>query len=104
MRFMLTFQIGLEEGNAAVKDGTLSVKPSNRYSMTSNQRQRTFRIIDGSRGGYLVINMDGASRIPAIAEPLFLGLGAIIKIHPVMMPEDLGRATEALQQVAQKYG
>ena len=103
MRFMLTFQIGLEEGNAAVKDGTLGqtiesilneIKPEAAY----------FSDIDGSRGGYLVINMDDASQIPAIAEPLFLGLGAIIKIHPVMTPEDLGRATEALQQAAHKYG
>ena len=103
MRFMLTFQIGLEEGNAAVKDGTLGqtiesilneIKPEAAY----------FSDIDGSRGGYLVIHMDDASQIPAIAEPLFLSLGAIIKIHPVMTAEDLGRATEALQQAAQKYG
>jgi hypothetical protein len=103
MRFMLTFQIGLEEGNAAVKDGSLGqtiesilneIKPEAAY----------FSDIDGSRGGYLVINMDDASQIPAIAEPLFLGLGAIIKIHPVMTPEDLERATEAMQQAAHKYG
>ena len=55
MRFMLTFQIGLEERNAAVRDGTLGqtiesilndIKPEAAY----------FADIDGSRGGYLVIN------------------------------------------------
>jgi hypothetical protein len=103
MRFMLTFQIGLEEGNAAVKDGTLGqtiqsilneIKPEAAY----------FTDIDGSRGGYLIINMDDASRIVAIAEPLFLGLGASVKLQPVMTMEDLGRASEAFQLAAQKYG
>ena len=103
MRFMLTFQIGLEQGNAAVKDGTLGqtiqsilneIRPEAAY----------FADIDGSRGGYLIINMDDASRIVAIAEPLFLGLGATIKLQPVMTPEDLDRASEALQLAAQKYG
>ena len=42
--------------------------------------------------------------IPAIVEPLFLSLGAIIKLHPIMTAEDMGRADEAFQQVAQKYG
>ena len=60
--------------------------------------------MDGTRGGYLVINMDYASQIPAMAEPLFLGLGATVQIHPVMTADDLGRATESLQQAAQKYG
>ena len=100
---MLTFQIGLEQGNAAVKDGTLGqtiqsilneIRPEAAY----------FADIDGSRGGYLIINMDDASRIVAIAEPLFLGLGATIKLQPVMTPEDLDRASEALQLAAQKYG
>jgi hypothetical protein len=103
MRFMLTFQIGLEEGNAAVRDGSLGqtiesilndIKPEAAY----------FADIDGSRGGYLVINMDELSQIPAIVEPLFLSLGAIIKLHPIMTAEDMGRADEAFQQVAQKYG
>jgi hypothetical protein len=102
MRFMLTFQIGLEEGNAAVKDGTLGqtiesilndIEPEAAY----------FADIDGSRGGYLVINMDDVSQIPAIVEPLFLELGATLKIHPVMTAEDMGRANEAFEQVAQKY-
>ena len=66
-------------------------------------RAAYFSDIDGGRGGYLVINMDAVSQIPAIVEPLFLRLGAIIKIHPVMRAEDMGRANEAFQQVAQKY-
>ena len=48
-----------------------------------------------------VVNMDDAFQISAIAETHFLGLGATIQIHPVMSPEDLGRATPAIEQAAQ---
>ena len=58
---------------------------------------------EGARGGYLVLNMDDASQIPAMAEPLFLGLDATVQIHPVMIPEDLERASSAIDQAAQKY-
>ena len=29
--------------------------------------------VEGARGAYIVVEMDDASQIPAIAEPLFLG-------------------------------
>lgn len=103
MRFMLTVRIPMEEGNALVKGGRIGetiqsileeIKPEAAY----------FANMEGARGGYLVVNMEDASQLPAICEPLFLGLGATVQIHPVMTPEDLGVATDALQQAAQKYG
>ena len=44
------------------------------------------------RGGYLVVHMDDASQIPAIVEPLFLGLGATVQFHPVFTLEDVPTA------------
>jgi len=38
-----------------------------------------------------------------MAEPLFLALGVTIQVHPVMTPEDLGRASSAIEQAAKKY-
>ena len=103
MRIMITFRIPLEKGNALTRDGSLTqtiqsileeLEPEAAYFME----------MEGARGGYLVINMDDASQIPAIAEPLFLGLDATVQIHPVMTAEDLERATEAIEQAAQGYG
>jgi len=103
MRFMLTFRIPTEKGNELARDGSLGqtiqtileeIEPEAAY----------FADMEGARGGYLVVNMDDASQIPAIAEPLFLGLDATIKAHAVMTPEDLGRATPAIDQAAQRYG
>ena len=103
MRFMLTFRIPPEKGNAVIKDGSLG--PTLQSILTDLKPEAAyFGDMDGARGGYLVINMDDASQIPAIAEPLFLGLGATVKLHPVMTPEDLQKGTPALQQAAEKYG
>jgi hypothetical protein len=103
MRFMLTFRIPMDKGNALTKDGKLGdtlqsvledLKPEAAY----------FSDIEGARGGYLVVDMEDASQIPAYVEPLFLALGATVQVHPVFTPEDMPRAMEALAQAAQKYG
>ena len=103
MRFMITFRVPTERGTAAVRDGTL---PDTLQSVLEDLKPEAayFADIEGARGGYLVVNMDDASQIPAIAEPLFLALGATIQLHAVMTLDDLTRATPALEQAAQKYG
>ena len=102
MRFMVTFRVPTDSGNRLLRDGQLGqllesilsdVKPEAAY----------FSDIDGARGGYLVVNIDDASQIPAVAEPLFLGVGATVEFHPVMTVQDLTSAMGALEQAAQKY-
>ena len=42
--------------------------------------------------------MEDASQMPAMTEPLLLGVGATVHMQPVMTPEDLrGAAGETLQ-------
>ena len=103
MRFMLTFRIPMDEGNELIKSGNIGesmqsvledLKPEAAY----------FGDIEGGRGGYLVVNMDDASHIPALVEPLFLGIGATVELHPVMTLDDLMKAAPSLEQAAQKYG
>ena len=47
--------------------------------------------------------MHDASEIPAIAEPWFLAFNASIEIHPVMLPDDLARASGAIDKAVKKY-
>jgi hypothetical protein len=103
MRFMITFRVPPEKGNAAMKDG--SFIPAFQSVMEDLQPEAAYLAdIEGARGGYLVVNMDDASQIPAIAEPLFLGVGATVQIHPVFTLDDMPRVTEAVEQAVQKYG
>ena len=103
MRFMLTFRLPMEEGNALVKDGRIGPTLENILDDLKPEAAY-FAEIEGARGGYLVVHVDDASQIPAIVEPLYLGLGATVQIHPVLTPEDMDRVTDTLEQVAQKYG
>ena len=103
MRFMLTFRVPPEEGNAAMKEGSFM---SAFQSVVEELQPEAayFTPIEGARGGYLIINMDDASQIPAITEPLFLGMGATVQVHPVFTLDDVPRITESIEQARQKYG
>lgn len=102
MRFMMKVTIPVTEGNSAAKSGTLGktiqsileeLKPEAVY----------FTDVDGKRGGYIFFNMDDPSQIPSVAEPWFLAFNASVDIHPVMLPEDLGKASESIVEVVEKY-
>ncbi len=104
MRMLLKFSIDPENGDTLVKNGRMGETMA---SILEELRPEAayFTDVDGTRGGYLVVNMDDASQIPAMTEPLLLELGATVHMQPVMTPEDLrGAAGEALQQMGQKYG
>ncbi len=99
MRFMLTFHIPVEAGNAAINEGRVGpllqsvmekLKPEAAYFGPTN----------GTRGGHLVINIDDVSQIPAISEELFMKLNASVDLKPVMTWEDLTKGLAALSQVA----
>ena len=88
MRLMLKVTIPVEAGNKAIKDGTLSrtmqstleqLKPEAAYFLAE----------DGKRTALFFFNMQEASQIPAIAEPLFMGMNASLTMLPVMNAEDL---------------
>ena len=83
MRFMLTFRISPEKGHALAREGNLRPTVKS-IGEEINPEAAYFGPMEGARGGYLVLNMDDASQIAAIAEPLFKGLDATVQIHPVI--------------------
>jgi hypothetical protein len=102
MRFLLKVSIPVESGNKAAKAGMLGsaiqsiladLKPEAVYFTDSN----------GQRAGYIFLEMQDASQIPAIAEPWFLAFNASIEIHPVMTPDDLAKAGSAIENAVKKY-
>jgi hypothetical protein len=81
VRFMISFRVPTERENAAVMDGSL---PNTLQSVLEDLKPEAayFADIEGARGGYLVVNMDDASQIPAIADPLFLAIDATVQSPP----------------------
>ena len=103
MRFMITCRIPVEKGNELVKNGTLG--PTVQSIMEDLKPEAAYFVdVDGASGAHIVVDMEEASQIPPLVEPLMLALGAEIEVHPVMVLEDLGKATPEFERVAQKYG
>ncbi len=103
MRFMISCRVPTERANALIREGRF---PQTFQSILEDLQPEAayFTDVDGARGAYFILNMDEASELPAKVEPLFHGMGAEVKVHLVMMPEDLQKGMPALEQAAQKYG
>ena len=63
-----------------------------------------FTAINGQRGMYVIININDASEMPAIAEPFWYWLNADIEFLPVLSLEDLAKAGDSIGETVQKYG
>jgi hypothetical protein len=101
---MLSFSIDPERGDALIKEGRMG-ETMETILQALQPEAAYFTDVEGTRGGYLIIDMEDGSQMPAMTEPLLLGLGATVHMQPVMTPEDLrGAAGEALQRMGQKYG
>jgi hypothetical protein len=103
MRFLVKVNIPVEAGNRAAKAGTLGTTIQ---AILADLKPEAVYFTDdhGQRTAFLFLDMHDASQIPAIAEPWFLAFDANIEIHPVMVPEDLSRASSAIEMAVKKYG
>jgi len=81
----------LEPFNGYVKNGSIEnkmksvmdeLKPEAAYFFAEN----------GKRSAVLIVDLADPSRVPSLAEPLFLVFNAEVSIQPVMLPEDLGKS------------
>ena len=104
MRILFTFTINPEKGDQLIKEGRIGETMGSILEELQPEAAY-FTDVEGTRGGFLVVDMEDASQMPAMTEPLLLGVGATVHMQPVMTPEDLrGAAGEALDQMAQRYG
>lgn len=90
MRVMLRVSVPTEDGNRAIKDGSLpkaietalaELKPEAAY----------FTAEKGRRTGYMFIDMNDVSDMPFVAERFFFGFNAEIDFVPVMNADELKR-------------
>jgi hypothetical protein len=100
MRILVDFRFPLEPFNTMVQNGTAGqkieqvmgdIKPEAVY----------FTERDGKRGGTMIVDLPDPSKIPSIAEPLFLAFDAAVNFDPVMTPDDLAKA--GLEQLGKSY-
>lgn len=103
MKFIMKVTIPNEYGNDLLKDPGFGKKMQDLLK-DAKAEAAYFTTFCGDRGAYVVVNLDDASQIPAVAEPFFFALHAEIDFYPVMTPEDLGKAGPAIEAAVKKWG
>ena len=102
LRFLVKVTMPVEAGNQAAKAGTLGTTIQ---SILADVKPEAVSFVDdhGQRTALLFIDMQDASQIPAMVEPWLLAFQASSAVHPVMVPEDLAKASSAIEAAVKKY-
>jgi len=103
MKYIMKVTMPNETANIRIKDSQFGKKMQEILADVKAEAAY-FGTICGSRGAYIVVNMDNASQMPAIAEPFFLWMNADVDFIPVMTPEDLGKGGHAIEAAVKKWG
>ena len=88
MRMMLHVTIPVEQGNKAIKDGSLA-KTFQSFMEEHKPEAACFYAHRGMGSGVFYFDLKDTTDIPKIAEPLFHHLNAEIEATPVMNADDL---------------
>jgi hypothetical protein len=94
MRVMLKSQLDCEAGNLAINDGSINTVFEKVFAIC--RPEATYFLTEqGKRTVYAIFDMQSLDQIPALAEPLFQGLGATVDFMPVMNQAELGKGLQA---------
>ncbi len=94
MRILIYVKFPVEPFNTYVKHGSAGA----RIQKIMAEAKPEAAYFGGQRGGMIVVNLDDASKIPALAEPWFPGFNAHVEFHPAMTPRIWARQTWALSE------
>ena len=103
MRFLIKVEIPVERGNVLAKEGMLGKKIQ---AILQDQKPEAayFVAYNGKRTGFLFLDLQEPSQIPAIAEPWFLAFNASIEATPAMSVADLEKAGPSIKRAVEKFG
>jgi len=102
MRFLVKATIPVEAGNALVRDPEFGKRMKNILGDIKPEAAY-FALDNGQRTLYLVVELPDSSRIPAIAEPLWLALKANVEFIPAMSEKEFSKAGPHIERAAKKY-
>ena len=96
MRMFMKVTFDVEASNRAIKDGSIG-KIFEGFASTFKPEGMWFVAQDGRRCMIAVFDLPSTSKIPVVAEPFIMGLGASIEATPAMDIADLQAGLSALK-------
>jgi hypothetical protein len=102
MRFLMHAKIPTEAGNMMLKDPNLLNKLQTYINKVKAEATYFFEE-EGNRVAVFIVDISLASEIPALIEPLFSGMGALVELHPVMSIDDLKNGIPQAVREANSY-
>jgi len=102
MRFLLKFKIPVESGNDAWKEGSFVERLQNLLNEVEAD-DAYFGIIDGHRGGFVVVNIDNPSDIMKISGPFLFWLNAEVQYYPVMKIDEMRKGEQRVLDIIDKW-
>ena len=100
MRMIMLVQFPAEPFNTLARKGSLAAKMKKILDALKPE-SIYFSEREGHRGAIAVVDVEGATDIPRLAEPWFLGFDATVEFRIAMTPEELGQAN--LTALAKKW-
>lgn len=88
MRTLLRIHMRGDVANQAIQDGTLP-RTVEELLDRLHPEASYFLADQGQRCAFIVFDLEDASQIPVVSEPLFAKLGADVEYTPVMNADDL---------------
>ncbi len=103
MKFMVKVTLPIDEGNAAILDGSIMEKMQ-KIVEDAQPEAVYFTAEDGQRTQYLIVNVEDAMQMPKIAEPWWLSFSADVDVKSIFTLEDMEKLGPALGEIVQRYG
>ena len=103
MRYLLKASFGAEDGNRAIKNGSLGKNMKEILGELKPEAAYFGADQNGKRTAFLIVNINDASEIVKIAEPFFLAFNAEVQLTPVMTAEDLEKGSRYFETLVSKY-
>ena len=95
MRMMMKIQLPTDDGNRAIKDGSLPQMIRQMLEMTKAEAAY-FTTMDGYRTMIAVFDLKTTPDMVRIAEPLFMGINASVEFLPCMNADELKSGLSSL--------
>jgi len=88
MRMLMKVLVPVDPGTKAFNDGSLAATIESTIALIEPEAVY-FGLEEGKRTAYFVFDLEDATELPGIAEPIFSALHATIHCTPVMTAADL---------------